>query len=853
MFCLFVFLCISCSKKSESSAPPKVVQDNSVTVVDSATPDQKVTDTARTAKSEKRFRSLLSSAAPSSVIYVDGMINLKKSLSIEKLNSVTIEGVTDSSGFTIAGKAKKVLSVISSQDIRLRKLRLLQLNKSAPVMIIRGCGDISIDSCTIGGFAKRGITAQENYGTITINNSTIHSNSQEGVSSKHSTFKILNTAFLNNSSRSKKSIYPHIKIDGTASGLRLYKVTFDRETNTIKSGSKKMNASQFPLNTKYFSKNADFNLLSLKQREESNYTRFKITRGEGCCGGDGPQFDIPVTYALPVKWSKKVRTGTTQYFTDTREFTFIDSASYYTSHSTSHLKLYRTGAVMSGSLSGGLSYLVDIDYSSKHGASSTTPFQVIRKNNKLYYNRSALTPFLKQFLIPPFYSTENAAGAADIWDGLGTFKLFSAVDTLVIAPLDMLQKRVNDTILVAARLLINESNYIKRDAFEGEPAFIYGGNPVYAVTNKGYGDSTSFLLGKSKNSQDRFVNGYHMRYPDGVVSIFRWENLKTTELAVQPSYPSVLHGTEYTVMRSFITSSYDSIPEWGGHGSVMAMVDSSKLTMDALLSVGAVRSGTLFEDSIYVLKNPKHWMNKHFYNKLKYARRGYNFNKRVEPLYAPKQFFEHLPYFFLRDHFGSLICYSATQFIPQNMSEPILYLYSDSSIDVDISLHKSVEITAAIPAFETDSSGSTWRVKTLQDGMIEERSSGRKHRRLFWEGESINFPPIQEGFVCSPETIRPTLDSLLTVQGLIKAERDDFITAWLPEMSEKPYVAFTFYDERVIECHAPLVVTPKPETIIRVMMGYKPIDSHITLEPQQIPTTKQRTGFTVVEWGGFAQ
>ena len=47
----------------------------------------------------------------------------------------------------------------------------------------------------------------------------------------------------------------------------------------------------------------------------------------------------------------------------------------------------------------------------------------------------------------------------------------------------------------------------------------------------------------------------------------------------------------------------------------------------------------------------------------------------------------------------------------------------------------------------------------------------------------------------------------------------------------------------------PLDITPKPDTIIRVMMEFKGINHYIELAPQQI-TTPKRTGFVAVEWGG---
>ena len=47
----------------------------------------------------------------------------------------------------------------------------------------------------------------------------------------------------------------------------------------------------------------------------------------------------------------------------------------------------------------------------------------------------------------------------------------------------------------------------------------------------------------------------------------------------------------------------------------------------------------------------------------------------------------------------------------------------------------------------------------------------------------------------------------------------------------------------------PLEITPKPDTIIRIVMEFKGLEEPIQIKEQKL-ITPQRTGFTVVEWGG---
>ncbi|MBQ6039539.1 MAG: hypothetical protein IJL32_01995 [Oscillospiraceae bacterium] len=48
---------------------------------------------------------------------------------------------------------------------------------------------------------------------------------------------------------------------------------------------------------------------------------------------------------------------------------------------------------------------------------------------------------------------------------------------------------------------------------------------------------------------------------------------------------------------------------------------------------------------------------------------------------------------------------------------------------------------------------------------------------------------------------------------------------------------------------AKLTITPNPDSECRIFMAYVPLDNAVEIEPQQLETF-ERTGFSVVEWGG---
>ena len=91
--------------------------------------------------------------------------------------------------------------------------------------------------------------------------------------------------------------------------------------------------------------------------------------------------------------------------------------------------------------------------------------------------------------------------------------------------------------------------------------------------------------------------------------------------------------------------------------------------------------------------------------------------------------------------------------------------------------------------------------------------------------------------------------SSLAKLGLNQKETADFIEFWEPRMQGKPYYAVSFYGTHVMNQLAPLTVTPKPDTIIRILMDFTPLDHPVAVTPYSL-TSIPRTGFTVIEWGG---
>ena len=69
-----------------------------------------------------------------------------------------------------------------------------------------------------------------------------------------------------------------------------------------------------------------------------------------------------------------------------------------------------------------------------------------------------------------------------------------------------------------------------------------------------------------------------------------------------------------------------------------------------------------------------------------------------------------------------------------------------------------------------------------------------------------------------------------------------------PLLEQNPYNVISFQTTAYTDV-AKLHITPEPDTMIRVFMAWYSVEEPVSI-PEQILTTPERHGFTVVEWGG---
>lgn len=176
--------------------------------------------------------------------------------------------------------------------------------------------------------------------------------------------------------------------------------------------------------------------------------------------------------------------------------------------------------------------------------------------------------------------------------------------------------------------------------------------------------------------------------------------------------------------------------------------------------------------------------------------------------------------------------------------KPVIYLYPEKEIELNVILN-GVDFTTTYPKYENG-----WKVVAKPDGTLLDMN-GREYNYLYWEGKGNIELDVSKGFVIEKENYIEFLEEKLDYVGLTNKESADFISYWLPYMNEFEYCLVTFQMENYEE-QVKLDFSVKPDNELRVFVAFKGLDNPIEIEEQDLSYYNgfERTGFTVVEWGG---
>ena len=174
--------------------------------------------------------------------------------------------------------------------------------------------------------------------------------------------------------------------------------------------------------------------------------------------------------------------------------------------------------------------------------------------------------------------------------------------------------------------------------------------------------------------------------------------------------------------------------------------------------------------------------------------------------------------------------------------KPVIYLYPETETRVTVKLDLSGELTCAYPAYD-----GGWTVTAAPDGTLTDEH-GQTYNYLYWEGEGTEAYDFSKGFCVAGSDTAAFLEDALDRLGLTRREANEFLVYWLPRMQDNPYNLIAFQQEAYTES-AKLTVSPRPDSVLRVFMAWKPLARPVDIPAQTLPGFERR-GFTLVEWGG---
>ncbi len=185
----------------------------------------------------------------------------------------------------------------------------------------------------------------------------------------------------------------------------------------------------------------------------------------------------------------------------------------------------------------------------------------------------------------------------------------------------------------------------------------------------------------------------------------------------------------------------------------------------------------------------------------------------------------------------------------ETYKKPVIYLYpEEDNTSIDVKLTFDGELTAIYPELSSKNDKSNiWNVVADKDGTIHYNNGTYDY--LFWEGTSNKDLKIDTGYCIAKEDTVKFLEDKLSSFGLNDSEKEDFITYWLPNLNKNNYNVITF-DLKYFNEIESLETVPAADTLIRVFMTFRESENPVEIEAPDQEVSINRTGFTVVEWGG---
>ncbi len=193
--------------------------------------------------------------------------------------------------------------------------------------------------------------------------------------------------------------------------------------------------------------------------------------------------------------------------------------------------------------------------------------------------------------------------------------------------------------------------------------------------------------------------------------------------------------------------------------------------------------------------------------------------------------------------------------------KPVIYAYSDKSLQFDLTITPTGKFSFTYPQINENNTWVGMQIDT--NGKLTD-NKGKQFPYLFWESINepfaFNYKKIQSkwaGSLVDQKDIVAFLENKLTELGLTSIEQTDFITFWAPRMTHYSSCFVQFLVDEEYDQVAAMKCTPAPQNCRRVYLLFTGMES-TSSQAQMIKqnaivqhfTSFDRSGFTILEWGG---